>query len=633
MNKLALAVHAVIGTTLVLGCASPPGTPKLEVRPVVSLQHGGAQADGYYELGRYYQGQNRIPDALDAYRKALALDDGLVEAHSALGTIYSMQGRYDDALAEFRRAIALSPGTARLHNNLGYALYLQGRQDEAIAEFERAVAIDPSNPRTWNNLGMAFAKGGETTRSSDAFARAAGPVAPRQPAAPAVDEPRQPSPSMAAAPEALAVPKDRGIIVVAPIPVEVAFGAGSIQTEPARVVAQSQPIVGEARVGTEAGWKVVEVPAASPSLMPAPSLEVVPAAVAPQAVEVQRVAVVAPVAAAQPAPITPSVIEIASPVGVASPVEANAAPIAVPMTDLPPVSTMTSIFDVTPPPAISAVETRTASITAPVIEVQPAPPVTVVVELAPPPASPAIEAATASITPPVIEVQPALLVTAVVELAPPPARPVVDANAASMTMPLAEAQPVSPMTSVGEVVPAMTTLPAVDARFLPTSTIATQAAPARTLVEIAPYVVELRMEPLRLWTDLVAPKFASDTFVAPQTAIGYRLEVSNGNGVTGMARKVGGLLKTAGLPRARLTNQKPFQQRVTEVQYRVGYELAAASLSSRLPNHPAIVKADGLRSTVDVRLVLGSDLPRNVALVEPQSYRPQLAEATVERSR
>ena len=38
-----------------------------------------------------------------------------------------------------------------------------------------------------------------------------------------------------------------------------------------------------------------------------------------------------------------------------------------------------------------------------------------------------------------------------------------------------------------------------------------------------------------------------------------------------MARRLGEQLAAAGLPKARLTNQKPFQQIVTEIQYRNGY--------------------------------------------------------------
>jgi hypothetical protein len=81
-----------------------------------------------------------------------------------------------------------------------------------------------------------------------------------------------------------------------------------------------------------------------------------------------------------------------------------------------------------------------------------------------------------------------------------------------------------------------------------------------------------------------------------------------------------------------LTNQKPFTQRSTEIQYRNGHEAAAASLSARLPNRPPIVRNDRLRPDIDVRLVLGKDLPPGVALVDPAADSARWAGAAAAAS-
>ena len=66
---------------------------------------------------------------------------------------------------------------------------------------------------------------------------------------------------------------------------------------------------------------------------------------------------------------------------------------------------------------------------------------------------------------------------------------------------------------------------------------------------------------------------------------------------------------------ARLTNQRPFNQPTTEVQYREGYAAAAAALASKL-QHPVQVKLKhDLASHIDVRLVLGKDVLSDVALL------------------
>lgn len=99
----------------------------------------------------------------------------------------------------------------------------------------------------------------------------------------------------------------------------------------------------------------------------------------------------------------------------------------------------------------------------------------------------------------------------------------------------------------------------------------------------------------------------------PPAPARFRLEVSNGNGVTGMARYVGTLLAREGLPKARLTNSRPFVQPMTKIEYRPGFLLQALALSERLPGHPeAVAAAHGLRPATDVRVVLGHDLPRSL---------------------
>jgi len=133
---------------------------------------------------------------------------------------------------------------------------------------------------------------------------------------------------------------------------------------------------------------------------------------------------------------------------------------------------------------------------------------------------------------------------------------------------------------------------------------------ASELVQLAPSVYELRLSPQS---------------IALQT---FRLELSNGNGVTGMARRLGEQLIAKGLPKASRTNQKPFRQRVTQIQYRDGYADVAATLRSRMHNQPPMIKTAALRASTDVRVVLGRDLPRDVALLDAAPEVTQVAHAS-----
>jgi len=84
-----------------------------------------------------------------------------------------------------------------------------------------------------------------------------------------------------------------------------------------------------------------------------------------------------------------------------------------------------------------------------------------------------------------------------------------------------------------------------------------------------------------------------------------RLEVSNGNGVAGMARRFRGVLGQMGFPVERLSNAKPFRQVATTIQYSPGFEKQAMSLQKALQGK-VLLSSQQLASS-DVRLVLGRD--------------------------
>ena len=143
------------------------------ISPNIKISSPDTNASGMYQLGRYYQGQQRDSLAIEAYKKALALDHGFVEAYNGLGVIYSRQGQYEVAIEAFRMALNYLPDAAHLYNNLGYAYYLQGQYAEAVSALKYATALDPSNQHALNNLGLAYAKAGSNGESVQAFTQAA----------------------------------------------------------------------------------------------------------------------------------------------------------------------------------------------------------------------------------------------------------------------------------------------------------------------------------------------------------------------------------------------------------------------------------------------------------------------------
>src|SRR5438093_541643 len=77
--------------------------------------------------------------------KALALDNGLAEAHASRGAALSAVKRYPEAEAEFEKAIGLDPNSFEAHYFYARACVFQGKIEQATALFERAAAIKPDD--------------------------------------------------------------------------------------------------------------------------------------------------------------------------------------------------------------------------------------------------------------------------------------------------------------------------------------------------------------------------------------------------------------------------------------------------------------------------------------------------------
>lgn len=107
-----------------------------------------------------------------------------------------------------------------------------------------------------------------------------------------------------------------------------------------------------------------------------------------------------------------------------------------------------------------------------------------------------------------------------------------------------------------------------------------------------------------------SPNNSAGTPVGGVLSTSLVLEISNGNGVHGMAQRVSQTLAARGLPTARLTNKKGFAVRNTELHYRAGHEAAATKLLSVLPGGIRLRQTNNMRTDITIRLVLGKDLTK-----------------------
>src|SRR5581483_10349680 len=110
----------------------------------------------YNNLGVILREQKKLDEAVAAYQKALGPKGDYAEAYVNLGVALRGQGKLDEAVAAYRKALALKPAFAGAYVNLGSALRGQGRLEEAVAVYRSALAHKPDYAEAYNNLGSAL---------------------------------------------------------------------------------------------------------------------------------------------------------------------------------------------------------------------------------------------------------------------------------------------------------------------------------------------------------------------------------------------------------------------------------------------------------------------------------------------
>jgi adenylate cyclase len=116
----------------------------VELDPLYARAYAGiADCDSFLFL--HYHVDVAIDGILATSAKALALENGLAEAHASRGLALSLGQRYEEAMAEFERAIALDPNSFEGHYFYARACFAQGKLERAAALFERAAEIKPDD--------------------------------------------------------------------------------------------------------------------------------------------------------------------------------------------------------------------------------------------------------------------------------------------------------------------------------------------------------------------------------------------------------------------------------------------------------------------------------------------------------
>jgi protein O-GlcNAc transferase len=129
-------------------------------------------------------GAERQGEAMDCFRRVIALSPGNAVAHLQLGLAFWRRGDAAPAIALAERAARLDPKLAAAHGALGSMLRGAGRSNEAVASLRAAIALNPDDAVACFHLGMCLsAMDGKAQQEGLHYLRRAIALAPRNPQA------------------------------------------------------------------------------------------------------------------------------------------------------------------------------------------------------------------------------------------------------------------------------------------------------------------------------------------------------------------------------------------------------------------------------------------------------------------
>lgn len=110
-------------------------------------------------IGRAYRQTGFLPEAIDEFKKAVALDPKFPRVHYYLGLTYLLKDgatRIADAEAEFRLEVAAHPDEFFGNYYLGIVSTIERKWDAAVEFLAKAARLQPNNPDPYFYLGQAY---------------------------------------------------------------------------------------------------------------------------------------------------------------------------------------------------------------------------------------------------------------------------------------------------------------------------------------------------------------------------------------------------------------------------------------------------------------------------------------------
>ena len=160
--------------------------------------------ESYYQLGKAYQLDNMLDQAVNIYhqvlqrkaakklhgltclslteiyikqgdfksaeasvQQAIALNPQMAQTHYQLGNVYTHRNRLDLAKTKFNESVRLDPGFAEAYQWLGRIALMQNQLEKSIGYYTKAITLKPDHASSYYNLAKIYRLKGDSSRVTE----------------------------------------------------------------------------------------------------------------------------------------------------------------------------------------------------------------------------------------------------------------------------------------------------------------------------------------------------------------------------------------------------------------------------------------------------------------------------------
>ena len=136
-----------------------------------SLRKGFAPSQIYSQMGKVFEEQGQLADAVDAYKVAMKFDPEFKHLRIKIISLYFKRKNYRAVIALGKKLLKKNPGQSKIYFFVVRSHLQRSEDDSAMAIAQRAVSMDSNSTPNLLNLGIALFKKEKYDSSIKTFQR------------------------------------------------------------------------------------------------------------------------------------------------------------------------------------------------------------------------------------------------------------------------------------------------------------------------------------------------------------------------------------------------------------------------------------------------------------------------------